>query len=110
MRKIAKALNIGFMTVQNHPTKSLRMKCYHMQWVPHTLTVAQKAKRTEITGSILQMLESHTASDFRFLWTGDESWMFDDYRHETMWAASCEEVNELERPTHCHRKTEFGSV
>jgi hypothetical protein len=84
MRKIAKALNIGFMTVRNHPAKSLRMKCYHMRWVPHMLTAAQKAKRTKMVGSMLQMLESHTASCFRFLRTGNESWMFDDYHHETM--------------------------
>jgi hypothetical protein len=31
--------------------------------------------------------------------------MFYDYDYETTWAASWEEVDELERPTHCHRKT-----
>jgi ribosomal protein S2 len=108
MRKIANALNIGFMTVRNHQTESLRMKCYHMRWVPGTLTAAQNAKHTEMAGSRLQMLESHIASDFRLLWTDDESWMFDDYHHEIMSSASCEEVKELERPTRCHRKTRFS--
>jgi hypothetical protein len=110
MRKIAKALNIGFITVRNHPSKSLKIKCYHMLWASHTLIAVQKAKHTEMAGSILQILESHTVSDFCFLWTGDESWMFDDYHHETIWEVSCEEVNELERATNCYRKTGCGPV
>jgi hypothetical protein len=79
-----------------------------MRWVPDTLTAVQKAKHTQMAGSRLQMLEGHTASDFRLLWTGDESWMFNDYHHEIMWSASGEEVNELELPKHCHRKIGFG--
>jgi transposase len=54
---------------------------------------------------MLQMMESHAASNFHLLWTGDESWMFYEHDHETMWVASWEEVDELERPTHYHRKT-----
>jgi hypothetical protein len=67
-------------------------------------TAAQKTKRREIVGSMLQMLESQAASNFPFLWTGDESWIFHEYRHETMLAASWEEVDELEQPTLYHRK------
>jgi hypothetical protein len=103
-RKIAKALNSSSTTVRNHLTKPLRMRFYHLRWIPHTLTAAQKAKRKEMAGSMLQTLESHTASNFHFLSTGDESWMFYGYHHETVWAASWEEVDELERPTHYHRK------
>jgi hypothetical protein len=54
---------------------------------------------------MLQTLESHTTSNFYALWTGDESWMFDEYHHEIVWAASWEEVDELERPTHYYKKT-----
>jgi hypothetical protein len=56
-------------------------------------------------GSALQTLEKHAASNFHFLWTGDESWMLNEYDHETVWAASREEVDELGRPTHYHGKT-----
>jgi hypothetical protein len=55
--------------------------------------------------SMLQALESHAASNFHFLCTGDESWMFYEYHHETMLAALWKELDELERPTHYHRKT-----
>jgi hypothetical protein len=58
-----------------------------------------------MVGSMPETLESHTASNFHFLWTGDESWMFYEYRHEIMWAASWEEVDELQWPTHYDGKT-----
>jgi hypothetical protein len=54
---------------------------------------------------MLETLESHTASNFHFLRTGDGSGMFDEYHHETTWAASRVEVDKFERPTHYHRKT-----
>jgi hypothetical protein len=76
-----------------------------VRWGLHTLTAAQKAKRAEKIGSMLQTPESHAASNFHFLWTGDESWMFYECDHEKIWAASWEKVDELERTTHYHRKT-----
>jgi peptidase E len=81
---MAQALNIGCAAVRNDLTEYLGMKCYHTQWVPHTLTAAQKAKHREMAGSMLQTLESHAASNFHFLRTGNESWMFYEYHHETM--------------------------
>jgi hypothetical protein len=103
-RKNAKALSIRSTTGRNHLTLSFGMKRCHMQWVPHPLTVAQKAKRAGMAESILETLESHTASSFHFLWTDRESWMVYEDHHETMQAASWEEADELERPMHYHRK------
>jgi hypothetical protein len=57
-----------------------------------------------MAGIMLQTLESHSASNFHFLWTGDKSWLFSEYRHERVWAASWEKVDEIEPPTHCHRR------
>jgi hypothetical protein len=37
------------------------------------MTAVQKAKWKNMVESMLQALESHAASAFRFLWTGDES-------------------------------------
>jgi hypothetical protein len=43
---------------------------------------AQKAKSGEMAGSMLQTLESRTASNYHFPWTGDESRMFYEHHHE----------------------------
>jgi hypothetical protein len=105
-REIARALNIGSTIVRNQLTKYLGMKCCHMRWVSHPLTGAHKGKHTEMAGSMLQMLESHAASNFHFLWIDDESCLFHDYHYETMWGGtSWEEVNKLERRIHYYRKT-----
>jgi hypothetical protein len=104
-RKIANALTISSTTVRGHLTTSLGMRCYRLRWFPHSLTAAEKAKRAEMAGSRLQTLETHAASNFHFLWTGDESWAFYEHHHETMWAVSWEEGDELERPRHYHRRT-----
>jgi hypothetical protein len=69
------------------------------------LTAAQKANDWERAESTLQTLESHAASNFHFMWTGEGSWLLHECHHETMWAASCEEVDDFERPTHYHKKT-----
>jgi hypothetical protein len=76
-----------------------------MRWLPDTLTAARKVTQRERAAGMFQTLESHTASNFHFLWIGDESWMFHKCHHETMWAVSWEKVNELEWPTHDHKNT-----
>jgi hypothetical protein len=53
--------------------------------------------------NMLQTLESQAASDFHFLWTSDELWMFHEYHHKIMWVASWEEAAELEWPSHYYR-------
>jgi hypothetical protein len=90
--------------MRNDLTKSLGMKCDQMRWVSRALTAGQKATGVEMAGRKLQTLESHEASNFHFLWTGDELWMFYECHHETMWAPSREEGGELEQPTHYRRK------
>jgi hypothetical protein len=70
-----------------------------------TLTAAQNPKRREPAGSMLQTLETYAASNFHFLWAVDESWMFYEYDHGTIFAASWEEVDELKRLMHYHSKT-----
>jgi hypothetical protein len=52
-RKIAKALNMSSAMAQNHLTKSLGMKCYHMQLVPRTLIAAQKATPAEMAERLI---------------------------------------------------------
>jgi histone-lysine N-methyltransferase SETMAR len=69
------------------------------------LTTSQKVKRVSMAKSMLKTLEKQAASNYHFLWTGDESWMFYEYHHQTMWATSWEDVDEIERSSHYQRKT-----
>jgi hypothetical protein len=57
------------------------MKRYHVQWEACS---NGKAERMKMAGSRMRRLGSHAAYPFHFLLTGDESWMFYEYDHETM--------------------------
>jgi hypothetical protein len=83
------------------------MKCRHLRWVPHTVTQPQKDARVESAQAMLREAAKHQASNFRFLFTGDESWLVYAYRHKTMWADSWNDVKEIESPSHFHEKTMF---
>jgi hypothetical protein len=81
------------------------MKCRHLRWVPHTLTTAQKVVRAELAQSTLQALAKHQHTHFHFLLTGDEIWIFSAHDHRTMWVASGDDVEEIERPSHFRQNT-----
>jgi histone-lysine N-methyltransferase SETMAR len=104
-RQLAKSLGIAVSTVCHYLSNVLGLKLRHMRWVPHTLTVEQKAKRAQLAGSMLSELEMHRASNFHFIYTGDESWLFYHYDQQRMWVASWEDVEEIERPSNHQKKT-----
>jgi hypothetical protein len=83
------------------------MKCQHLRWVPHTLTPPQKVGRTELAQTMVEALAKHEHMNYRFLFTGDKSWMFDVDGHRTRWVASRDDMDEIERLSHFHQKTMF---
>jgi hypothetical protein len=106
-RKLAQSLGIAALTVCRCLTEVLGTKCRHLRWVPHTLTLAQKLMCAELAQSMLQALVKHEHTNYHFVFTGDESWMFYAYDHRTRWVASWDDVDEIERPSHFHQKTMF---
>jgi hypothetical protein len=81
------------------------MKCRHLRWVSHTMTAAQKVMRVGLAQSALQALAKHQHTNFHFLFTCDEAWMFSAHDHRTMWVASWNDVEEIGRPPHFQQKT-----
>jgi hypothetical protein len=53
------------------------MQYQHLKYVPHTLSAVQKVIGAELAGHMLQILLLHDASNFHFLFAGDESWISD---------------------------------
>jgi hypothetical protein len=81
------------------------MKCCHLRWIPHTLTVAQKVEREDLTKIMLEILAKHATSKFHFLFPGDESWLLYAYHARTMWTLCPENVDEVQRASHAAKKT-----
>jgi AraC-like DNA-binding protein len=83
VKKLAQSLGIAASKVCRHLTEVLGMKCRHLRWVPHTLTSAHKVMRRELAQSMSQVLAEHEHMNYHFLFTGDESWMFDAHDRRT---------------------------
>jgi hypothetical protein len=104
-RKLAQSLQIAASRVCRYLTEALGMKCRHLRWVPHMLTAAQRVVRVELAERMLQALAKYERSHFHFLFTGDESRMFEACKYRTMWMPSWDDVDEIERPSHFQPKT-----
>jgi hypothetical protein len=71
------------------------------------LTPAHKVIRTELSQRILQALAKRKHTNYHFLFTGDESWMFYVYGHRTRWVASWDDVDEIEPSSHFRQRIMF---
>jgi hypothetical protein len=54
---------------------------------------------------MLATMAQHEETDFQSLFTGDETWIFYENDHETVWIASWEEPEEFQKPTHDQKKS-----
>jgi hypothetical protein len=106
-KKLAQSRGIAASTACRYSTEVSGMKCQHLRCVPHKLTPAQRVMRTELAQSMLEALAKHEHTNYHFLFTNDESWMFYVYGHRTSWIASWDDVDEIERPLHFHQKAMF---
>jgi hypothetical protein len=57
--------------------------------------------------TILQELKEHEQTQFNFLFTGDDLWMFYAYDHQTMWVTFWNHLDEIERLSHFLEKIIF---
>jgi hypothetical protein len=67
--------------------------------------VAQKVAREEVAKTMLQILASHAASNFHFLFSGDESWLLYAYHIRTIWTLCRKNVDQVQPPSHVAMKT-----
>jgi hypothetical protein len=62
-------------------------KCY-FRWIPHALSENQVQCRITFSEELLQVLHHARETNFDNLLTGDESWFYYEYPHDSAWAAS----------------------
>jgi transposase len=73
---------------------NLGMKKLNLRWVPHSLDANQKGERVALSHELLAVLERDRRNQFRNVVTGDESWFFLYYSHDSIWTQSRDEVPE----------------
>jgi transposase len=91
---LCRHFRIGKATCLRILHDALGLKKFHLRWVPHSLTPNQKSERVTLSGQLLRELEESQADNFERVITGDESWFFLYYPHESAWAPSREDVPE----------------
>jgi hypothetical protein len=104
-RKLAQSLQISSTMVYHYLSDVLGLKCFRLSWVPHTLTVDQKAKRAQYAEAMLQILAAHESARFHFRYTGNESWLLYSYHERIRLIASWDDISVVEHPSHYHKKT-----
>jgi hypothetical protein len=106
-RKIAQSLSLGIATSTfcHYLRSVIGMKCYHLRWIPHTLTVDQKVERQDLAKRTLEILAKDAVSNFPFPFTRDKSWLRSAYHVRTMWKLCPDNVDETQRASHPGQKT-----
>jgi histone-lysine N-methyltransferase SETMAR len=72
----------------------LQVKKFNLRWVPHFLDDAQKAERVSLSTDILKILKENQKTRSINIITGDESWFYFEYPHQSVWAPSRDELPE----------------
>jgi hypothetical protein len=91
-RVLAKRLATSPHTIKEIVARDLGMRRLTRSWVPHELTLANKAKRVEDARMLLQVLRSGSEKHFACTMTGDESWFSYNYESPKMFGHGREQV------------------
>jgi hypothetical protein len=72
----------------------LGLKKFYLSWVPHSLSPPHKAERVSTSSLLLPALKEAESTGFDRVITGDESWFYLLYPHESAWVASRHQLPE----------------
>jgi hypothetical protein len=72
----------------------LMLQKFHLRWVSHVLSSNQKSERVTYSSLLLEVLEEAQRTGFERIITGDESWFFLSYPHNSAWTTSRDELPE----------------
>jgi histone-lysine N-methyltransferase SETMAR len=90
VRTLAATLEVSRETIRETLHNELGLRKFVIRLVPHSLSPSQKQKRVEVSLQILHHLESPGGCDNVI--TGDETWVFHENAHDSVWAASSAEA------------------
>jgi hypothetical protein len=63
---------------------ALHREKFNLRWVSHSLDSKQKAKRVTLSHGLLEFLKKDEENNCPNVLTGDESWFYSEYRHDSM--------------------------
>jgi hypothetical protein len=57
---------------------------FNLRWVPHSLDDTQKAERGSLSADLVTVLKENQKTGFGNIITGDESWFYFEYAHQSV--------------------------
>ena len=74
--EISRQTLIPYTTVRYTLLYQLKYNYRKLHWIPHSLTESQKSIRVEYCKHIISILQKQQKLNWRYIFTGDESWFF----------------------------------
>jgi hypothetical protein len=71
-RRLAASVGISPQAVIVHMHEGFGMKCFHLRLLPYVLADDQKTKRLKQAQAIIEALDNHSRTGFKYLLTVDE--------------------------------------
>lgn len=99
IRQIAEDCNISSSTVYRVLKNDLQYRVKHLRWIPHILNPSQKVNRVELSKSLQKTLKNAKRTNYKFFYTGDESWFYLSTDHAFQWLPPEETPAVRERKT-----------
>lgn len=103
-RSVALTLGVSDWLVRDRLHGPLGMKCMNLKYVPNFLTSEQKKNRITFSKQMLSVLEKHVDTQFKYIFTGDESWFLYHYEPATQWVATSADLGEKLIPKKIEKK------
>lgn len=82
----------------------LGYKSLLLKWVPHHLDNSQKKLRVQMSRKMKQILTMLKHDNFKYVFTGDETWCKYHFDHKRKWVLSSEDLDERIKPSNYERK------
>lgn len=99
IREISTLTLIPKSSVYRILTEELNYKISNLRWIPHSLNSSQKVERVELCQSLLKTLNKAQHQNFKFFYTGDESWFYLSTDHDIQWIPRGEKPQTREKKT-----------
>lgn len=96
-RYIAEELHVSCGKIISMLKLELGLTKKHSRWVPHLLNDSQKKLRVECSKELLVTLSKLKGNQRAAVITGDESWIYLNYPHDTKWCAADERPPDIEK-------------
>jgi hypothetical protein len=87
-RHIAAQLRLSRTLVKRTLVSVLGIRKFSLRWISHDLTEFQKAQRVKVSRGLLKALKVDATNNFVNIITGDESWYYWSYEHESQESTS----------------------